>query len=199
MDTIEYLLQKAKNGDERAFDELFSLLQADLKKMSAGLYIAGADKNDILQECRIGLWKAIKDYNAEPGMTFKNFAVNVCCRRHIYTTVSHANRKKYIIHNSASSLDTPISIDDEESTLSDFVQDKNIDIFNELSTKIDFEQCKDLLYQRLTKLEISILELYLQGAAYKEIANNLNIKTKAVDNALMRVRHKASEISPDLD
>jgi len=192
-DKIEYLVEKIKAGNGHLFDELYKGLYSDLRKMASAYYIAGGDEGDIQQECQIGLWKAVKDYNNTAGMSFKNFAINVCCKRHLITSVSHANRKKFIIHNSADSLDTPTS-EDDDSYLSDFIQDDSTSILDKIAADEIFESCKDLLFEKLTKLERSVLELYLMGASYKEIAISLGIKPKTVDNSLMRARSKAAEV-----
>jgi RNA polymerase sporulation-specific sigma factor len=191
---LEHIIFKAKHGDELAFEELYNSLYGDLRKMSSPYFIAGGDENDIIQECRIGLWKAINDFKSDAGMTFRNFAVNICCKRHLITTVSHANRKKFIIHNTADSLDATTS-EDEDSNLSDFIQDMDTSILDKIVSEQEFKVIKDMLYDKLTKLEMSIIELYLKGHSYKEIANILGTKSKTVDNALMRVRKKSTEIA----
>jgi RNA polymerase sporulation-specific sigma factor len=192
-DNLEFLVEKIKRGHSELFEELYQILYADLRKMSSPYFIAGGDENDIIQECRIGLLKAVSDYNSNAGMTFRNFAVNICCKRHLITTVSHANRKKYIIHNSADSLDTPTS-EDEDSNLSDFIQDIDTNILDKIVSEQQFNDLKGVLCEKLTKLEKSIMELYLNGHSYKEISHILNVKPKTVDNALMRIRHKAAEV-----
>ena len=189
MNDLEYLALKAKTDDE-ALKELFKNLLNDIKKMSHGLFIAGGDESDIIQEARIGLWKAVMDFNPEAGMSFKNFAVNVCIKRHLITSVSHANRKKYIVHNSANSLDAPMSYDDD-TKLSDTIQDFTHDMQLEYADQEAFSKHRTALVEHLTRLEINVLDLYIQHYTYKEIAQELNVKMKAVDNSLSRVRAKA--------
>lgn len=189
---MNYLVQKVKDGDIESFDKIYDILEIDLKKMSSQYYISGSDKSDILQECRIGLWKAIKDYNFEAGMSFKNFAVNVCCKRHLITSVSHANRKKFQVHNTADSIDTPTG--DDDSNIGDFIPDKNANISEILISIESYNSIKQVLFSKLTELEKSIISEYLKSSSYKEIAKNLNVKTKTVDNALMRIRKKAQEL-----
>jgi len=86
VDELEYLALKAKTND-KALQDLFKLLYNDIKKMSSQLFIAGSDESDIIQESRIGLWKAVQDFKPEAGMSFKNFSINVCIKRHLFTSV----------------------------------------------------------------------------------------------------------------
>lgn len=190
---LEFLVQKIKNGDEGLFNKLYSTLYSDLRKMSAQYFIAGGDEADIMQECRIGLWKAVQDFQTDGGMSFKNFAVNICCKRHIITSVSHANRKKFIIHNSADSLDAS-SNEDDDYNLSDFIPDTSENALDTITSSEVFDESKEMLFEKLTKLEKSILNLYLKFSSYKEIASKLGIKSKTVDNALMRIRKKSTEM-----
>lgn len=193
MEELDYYVQKIKDGEIQYFEKLFSLLQSDLKKMSAQYFIAGADTEDVTQECRIGLWKAIDDYSKTGGMNFKNFAINICCKRHLITAVSHANRKKYAVHNSADSLDAPSS-DGDDSNLADFIQDNKESILDRITEQQFFEEHKTILFDKLTKLELSILQHYLNGYSYNEIAEMIDVKQKTVDNALMRIRKKAQTL-----
>ena len=193
MDDLEYLALKAKNND-KALQDLFKLLFNDIKKMSSQLFIAGSDESDIVQEARIGLWKAVMDYRPDAGMSFKNFSVNVCIKRHLITSVSHANRKKFIVHNSAASLDTPISYDCEEATLSDIIQDHTYDMQSDYADRESYAKHRSLLVEHLTRLEINVLDLYIQHYTYKEISKELGVKMKAVDNSLSRVRAKAQSL-----
>ena len=187
------MVAKIKAGNNTLFDELFNHLYSDLRKMSAQYFIAGSDENDLMQECRIGLWKAVQDYQEDKEMSFKNFAINICCKRHLITSVSHANRKKFAIHNSADSLDAPTS-EDEDSSLADFIPDAGYNMLEQITTSQAFFESKGALFEKLTKLERSILDLYLIGNSYKEIADELMVKPKTVDNALMRIRKKAHEM-----
>jgi len=190
VDELEYLALKAKTND-KALQDLFKLLYNDIKKMSSQLFIAGSDESDIIQESRIGLWKAVQDFKPEAGMSFKNFSINVCIKRHLFTSVSHATRKKFIVHNTAASLDTPISYDCEEATLSDIIQDHTYDMQADYADRESYSKHRALLVEHLTKLEINVLDLYIQHYTYKEISKELGVKMKAVDNSLSRVRAKA--------
>jgi RNA polymerase sporulation-specific sigma factor len=192
---LKYLVRKAKAGDDQAFKEIIKILDSDLKKISNKYYIVGSDDNDVLQECRIGVWKAIKDYDENGGMTFKNFSVNLCVKRHLITAMSHANTQKFKLQNEAISLSTPISQSDEEGvqTYSDYIPDPNADLLNQYIIQEEFDANLELITDKLTDLEASIFNQYAFNSSYKDIAKALEVKPKTVDNALMRIRKKASE------
>jgi RNA polymerase sporulation-specific sigma factor len=192
---LKNLVRKAKNGDEKSFDEIVKILESDLKKIANKYYIVGSDDQDVLQECRIGVWKAIKDFDEQGGMTFKNFSVNLCVKRHLITAMSHANTQKFKIQNEAVSLSTPVSHNEEDGiqTYADFIPDPESDLLNKYIVQEEFSTNLSLISEKLTDLESSIFSQYSVNSSYKDIAQVLNVKPKTVDNALMRIRKKASE------
>lgn len=189
------LVQRAKGGDEASYDKIFKLLEQDLKKIANRYYIIGSDEQDVLQECRIGVWKAVKDYNESAGMTFKNFCINLCVKRHLITAMSHANTQKFKLQNEAKSLNEPVSQNEDEGiqTYADFIPDPNYDLLEKYIIREEFETNLGLISNKLTELEFSIFGQYAYNSSYKDIAEELGVKSKTVDNALMRIRKKASE------
>mgnify|MGYP001018263877 CR=1 FL=1 len=119
------LVRQAKLGNERAFDKILKELEPDMKKKINRFYIRGGESADVLQEARIGLWKAIEDFNEDGGMAFRYFAVNLCVPRRLITQISSANRNKFKLQNDAISLSTPVrtEVEDSEQSLADFIQD----------------------------------------------------------------------------
>jgi len=188
------LARKAKEGDDKAFDKIIKILEPDLKKMSNKFYIAGSDDQDVLQECRIGVWKAIKDFDNGAGMSFRNFAVSLCVKRHLITAMSHANTQKFKIQNTAISLSAPASQSDEEGvqTQADFIPDPNSDLLENYIIQEEFNTNLSMITENLTGLEFSIFGQYAFNSSYKDIASALDVKPKTVDNALMRIRKKSS-------
>jgi RNA polymerase sporulation-specific sigma factor len=191
-----HLVRKAKKGDQRAFDLILKELEPDIKKKINRFYIRGGESADVLQEARIGLWKAIEDFNEDGGMAFRYFAVNLCVPRRLITQISSANRNKFKLQNDAISLATPVrtEIEDSEQSLADFIQDENSDMLSDILIREQFDELADLLNTRLTPLEKSVFEKYAEEDSYKDIAKSLNQTPKAVDNALMRIRKKAREV-----
>ena len=195
-DELLHLVRKAKKGDQRAFDLILKELEPDIKKKINRFYIRGGESADVLQEARIGLWKAIEDFNEDGGMAFRYFAVNLCVPRRLITQISSANRNKFKLQNDAISLATPVrtEIEDSEQSLADFIQDEHSDMLSDILVREQFDELANLLNTRLTPLEKSVFEKYAEEDSYKDIAKSLNQTPKAVDNALMRIRKKAREV-----
>lgn len=190
------LVKSAKEGDNRAFDTIMGELEPELKKIAKQYYIAGSDPEDVLQEGRIGVWTAVQDFDSTKGMAFKNFALNLVVKRHVFTAVSAANRKKFDLHNNAASLDTAVwtGEEDSEQKLADFIADTETPFIDQLMQKEEFEENSSKVMARLTSMERAIFLEYGSEESYKDIADALGIKAKAVDNALMRIRKKAKEV-----
>jgi RNA polymerase sporulation-specific sigma factor len=190
------LVRRAKKGDDRAFSQILKELEPDIKKKTNRFYIRGSEKEDVLQEARIGLWKAIEDFDENGGMAFRYFAVNLCVPRRLITQISSANRNKFKLQNEAISLSTPVrtDLDDSEQSLGDFIEDDESDLLVDILIQEEFEELSDILKVRLTPLEKSVFEKYSEEDSYKDIARALDQTPKAVDNALMRIRKKAREV-----
>jgi len=189
------LVRKAKEGDEKSYDKIVKILDQDIKKIASKFFIVGSDDQDVLQECRIGIWKAIKDFDENGGMSFKNFSLSLCCKRRLSTAISHANTLKYKLHNEAVSLSAPTShqVDDITLTYADVIEDPNSNMLNNYIQQEEFEDSIGLIKDKLTKLELAIFNQYAYDSSYKNIADTLEVKPKTVDNALMRIRKKSSE------
>jgi RNA polymerase sporulation-specific sigma factor len=192
---LHALVVKAKNGDQRSFDQILTILDPDIKKLAHKYYIVGSDENDVIQECRIGVWKAVKDFDDSMGMTFKNFSLSLCCKRHLITAMSHANTQKFKLQNEAVSLSAPVSLNEEDGiqTYADYIPDQNSDLLENYIIQEEFETNLGLISDKLTKLEMSIFTQYAYNSSYKDIAKALDVKPKTVDNALMRIRKKSAE------
>jgi RNA polymerase sporulation-specific sigma factor len=202
MDDYKETINKAKQGNKEAFDKILKRLEPKLRRITSKFYINGSDEQDTLQEARIGVWKAIIDWEETGGMTFDNFAINLCCKRHIITAVSTANRKKYSVLNDSVSLNLPVinGDDDDDQCLSDFISDPQSTSEDQLIDAEEYQLKYQKIRDSLTDLEDIIFVEYIQGLTYNEIADKLYVKTKTVDNALMRIRKKAKEIlGIDLD
>ena len=195
-ENLELLAKRAKGGEAKAFDIILQQLHGEIKRITSKYYIPGGDEDDVLQEAYIGIWKAVQDWTETGGMSFKNFAINICCKRHIITALSTSNRKKYDILNTAVSLSLPImgGDDDNEQYLGDFLPDTAPSPEDQCLLREEYMSNSSKICSKLTKLENLIFREYIKGQSYSEIADVLSIKTKAVDNALMRIRKKASSV-----
>jgi RNA polymerase sporulation-specific sigma factor len=201
---IVRIVNKAKKGDNKAFSTLMKLVEPDLKKLATHYFIIGGDREDVMQELRLGVFKAVNSYDCTKDTTFKNFCVNLVCKRHLATAISSAKRMKNSVLNDAVSLDAPIILGDDGNlqTLADFIPEKQnpydespeCDLVLDIIVKEEYDLNSKFLLEKLTALESEIFTEYGYNSSYKEISSTLNVPPKCVDNALTRIRKKASEV-----
>ena len=180
----------AKNGDVRAQEYIISKYESFVKAKTKSYFLIGADKEDIYQEGMIGLYKAIRDINFEKATTFKAFA-ELCVTRQIITAIKTATRQKHIPLNTYVSLNKPVSDDESDRTLLDILSSIKVSDPEELI--IGQEQKKlieDQIERVLSDLEKEVFQSYLDGKSYQEIACDLDVQAKSIDNALQRVKRK---------
>ena len=177
-DAAEYLLAKYKN-----------LVRARAKQY----FMAGADRDDIMQEGMIGLFKAIRDFDPTKQASFRGFA-EICIRRQIITAVKTASRRKHTPLNSYISLSMPVYEDESERTLVDMLAEReSVDPEEMFLRREKAEAMEAEINQKLSGLEQTVLSLYLGGMNYQEIAIKLGRTPKSIDNALQRIKRKLSE------
>lgn len=193
------LVYRARAGDESAFSELMKIFEPELRMIAQRLYISGSDTSDVLQETYIGLWRAVMDYKDDAGTSFHNFAINVCCKRRVYTAIKASNGQKFKIHNMAESLDRPIVTDDDDGgqTLADFIVDHTPSPLDMIINKSEYVDNVSELHSKMTGMEQIVFDSFAKDNTYEEIGKELDIKPKAADNALMRIRKKATRIYTD--
>lgn len=187
--TDDELIFLVKNNDTFAQDFLINKYSKLVRFKARTHFIIGADKEDVIQEGMIGLFKAICDFNSQKG-SFFSFA-NLCIDRQIFTAVKLANRKKHLPLNNYFSLNT--SSFDENLTYQyiDFIFDKNNLNPEELFIdKEDIFYIKNFINQKLSSFEKNVLRFYLAGKTYSEISIILRKNQKSVDNAIQRIRKK---------
>lgn len=198
------IINKAKTGDQRAFNTLMKMVESDLKKLANHYFIIGSDREDVMQELRLGVFKAVNSFDHTKDTTFKNFCVNLVCKRHLATAISSAKRMKNSVLNDSISLDAPIIMGDDGNlqTLADFIPEKQnpydespeCDLVQDIIAKEEYTQTSKYLMNKLTPLESEIFTEYSYNSSYKEISSSLNVPAKCVDNALTRIRKKANEV-----
>ena len=200
--TDETLIQEAiKNQNKVALDCLIGRYK-DIVSMKANkFYMVGSEKDDILQEGYIGLYKAVKCYNGEKHNSFKTFA-NMCIERQLITAVKNSNRQKHMPLNSSVSLNaTAYDENDENSTTMIEILDFNKDSEDPLeivAKKEYFNSVEENIYKSLSKFESKVLEFYKNGESYAKIAEKLGTKVKSVDTAIQRIRKKALKLKNKL-
>lgn len=188
--TEEYIVLQAKEGNTRAQEYIISKYENFVKAKARSYFLIGADKEDIYQEGMIGLYKAIRDFNAEKSNTFRGFA-ELCVTRQIITAIKTATRQKHIPLNTYISLNKPVSDDESDRTLLDIISSMKITDPEELViSQEQKEYIEDEISKVLSELEMEVLHSYLDGKSYQEIACDLDRHAKSIDNALQRVKRK---------
>lgn len=184
------LVDKAKAGDRRAADTLIDRYKTFVRVKTRAYFLVGADRDDIVQEGMIGLFKAIRDYSPDKQASFKYFA-DICITRQIITAVKTATRQKHSPLNSYISLSKPGYEDESERTLIEMLSLRTS--LNPEEIMIDKENLKiteQKIRKSLSKFELEVMELYINGKSYTEIAQQLGKEPKSIDNAIQRVKKK---------
>lgn len=186
----ENAVMEAQNGDIRAQEYLISKYENFVKSKAKSYFLIGADKEDIYQEGMIGLYKAIRDYKQDKLTSFKAFA-ELCITRQIITAIKTATRQKHIPLNTYVSLNKPIYEEESDRTLLDVLAGLKIADPEELIiSQEQMAYIEEEISKVLSDLEMEVLQSYLDGKSYQEIACDLDRHAKSIDNALQRVKRK---------
>ena len=190
--TDEQIISQIKDGDEQALTFLLDKYK-DLVNTKVGKYfIIGAEREDIVQDGMIGLYKAIKGFDNCKQNTFKTFA-NLCIERQLITAIKSSNRQKHMPLNSYLSLNTSAYDDEGDGTelLETFEVNTIEDPLETIMKQESFNEIQNAVQKSLSKFEGQVLERYMQGESYEVIAKRLDTPVKSVDNAIQRIRKKA--------
>lgn len=186
----EQIIESVHQGNSEALDFLIKKYRNFVRAKARSYFLIGADKEDIVQEGMIGLYKAIRDYKEDKLTSFKAFA-ELCITRQIITAIKTATRQKHIPLNSYVSLDKPIYDEESDRTLLDVISGAKVTDPEELIiSREEFDNMEDKMAQLLSDLERKVLALYLDGQSYQEISEELHRHVKSIDNALQRVKRK---------
>lgn len=184
------LIELIHKGESEALDFLIKKYRNFVRAKARSYFLIGADREDIVQEGMIGLYKAIRDYKDDKLASFKAFA-ELCITRQIITAIKTATRQKHIPLNSYVSLDKPIYDEESERTLMDVISGtKVLDPEELLINREKLSNIESKVMELLSDLERKVLALYLDGQTYQEISNTLDRHVKSIDNALQRVKRK---------
>lgn len=188
--TDEELVNLVHSGNSEALDFLITKFRHFVRMKARSYFLIGADKEDIIQEGMIGLYKAIRDFRSDKLSSFKAFA-ELCIIRQIITAIKTATRQKHIPLNSYVSLDKPIYDEESDRTLMDVLTGSGVDDPEELIiNNEEFLYMEEKMGEVLSELEREVLTLYLDGQSYQEISDKLERHVKSIDNALQRVKRK---------
>ena len=190
----EQLIELIKSGDKYAIDFLIEKYK-DLVNMKVSKYfIIGAEKEDIIQEGMIGLFKAFQSFKSDKQNSFKTFA-NLCIERQLITAIKTSNRQKHMPLNSYLSLSASAynnEDDDSDSSMIEFFDSHTTEDPLETLTKKEYYQTvENAIDKSLSDFEKQVLRRFIKGESYVNIAESLNTPVKSVDNAIQRIRKKA--------
>lgn len=186
------LIARVREGDESALEGLLSRYRGFARAKSRSYFLAGSDKEDVVQEGMIGLYKAIRDFDLQQETPFRAFA-ELCISRQILTAIKTANRNKHQPLNSSISLDAPAHSGDDPSVGSigdNLAATRDADPIELVISSEEITALKNSLKENLTELEGEVLTLYMDGKSYEEIAGTLGNHVKSIDNALQRIKRK---------
>lgn len=186
----EEMVEFVRNGDSDALEYLINKYKNFVRAKARSYFLIGADREDIVQEGMIGLYKSIRDFKGDKLSSFKAFA-ELCITRQIITAIKTATRQKHIPLNSYVSLDKPIYDEESDRTLLDVICGTKVTDPEELIiNQEEFDDIEGKMSEILSDLERKVLMLYLDGRSYQEIAVDLDRHVKSIDNALQRVKRK---------
>lgn len=194
----EQIIQMIKDGNQGAMDYLMDKYKDVVRKKAKALFLIGGEKEDLIQEGMIGLYKAIRDFQSDRDNSFYSFA-DLCISRQIYSAINASQRKKNLPLNTYISLYAPVSShseeNDENQTLVDtmlHVREQNPEFL--LIDRENTSLIEDKLYEKLSPLEKQVLKLYMEDMKYVMIAKRLNKEPKSIDNALQRIKTKLAQV-----
>jgi len=177
-------------NNKEALDYLLNKYKELVYMKVSKYFIIGAEKDDIIQEGMIGLYKAIQSFKEDKHNSFKTFA-NMCIERQLITAIKTSNRQKHMPLNSYLSLNTS-TYDDDDKTLLDILNNTTIeDPLDTITKKEYYKLIEETIDKSLSDFEKQVLRKFINGDSYVKIAEELDSPVKSVDNAIQRIRKKA--------
>ena len=183
-------ISEIKNGNTDALNTIMEKYKSYVYLKAKPFFIVGAEREDIIQEGMIGLYKAIKGYDADKDVSFKMFA-DLCIRRQIITAIKASNRQKHIPLNSYISLSkTPSNEDDDREMIEMLDKDSMPDPLETITIKETYKKIETKITEILSDFEQKVFAEYVAGESYANIAKKLDSHQKAIDNAIQRIKKK---------
>ena len=188
----EELIDRLRQGEEQIIDYIMDKYKNLVRNKAKSMFILGADNDDLIQEGMIGLFKAVRDYDAGRDASFYTFA-DLCVSRQMYTAVQASRREKHAPLNSYISLYADMTESDQEG---------NAELVNALASgtgtnpeellidKENVANIEAIIDKELSSFEKQVLDLYITGMSYSQIAKVLGRDDKSTDNALQRLKAK---------
>lgn len=192
-DNIEAVVRAAQAGKVKAIEKLIDMNMDIVYAKARYFFIKGLDKDDVIQEGRVGLFKAIRDYREDKEASFRGFA-QLCIHRQLVSAIKKANRQKHMPLNNSTSLDKSIDKGESKRTYNEVVSDENHDLEKIFIYQEVLGLIMNEIKKNLTALEYDVFIKYLDNKTYQEISEELDVNIKSVDNALQRARKKVEDI-----
>ncbi len=187
------ILLHGKKGDKIAIDYLMNKYEGIVRKKANTYFLVGSDREDVVQEGLIGLYKAICDYDENKRSSFRSFA-ELCITRQIITSIKTATRLKHTPLNGYISIYMPVQ-EESDQALIDIIEYFEADQPQDsLVMKENMLHVQTELMKVLTGLEWNVLRHYLDGFTYEEIATQIGRSEKSIDNALQRIKRKVGQL-----
>lgn len=197
--TDEKLIENIKKEDKMALNCLIKRYNELVNMKANRFFMVGAEKEDMVQEGMIGLYKAVKSFDLNKENSFKTFA-NMCIERQLITAVKNSNRQKHIPLNSSVSLNAAAYEDNEDMDRLDVLNMKTLDDPSDIIADREyFKSIEKKIKENLSEFELLVLSEYEKGKSYAAIAEKLNAKIKSVDTAIQRIRRKANKIRDNIE
>ena len=191
--TDEEIVALAQGNDDEALTYLLDKYKNFVRARARSYFLIGADHEDIVQEGMIGLYKAIRDYNPDKLTTFRAFA-ELCVKRQIITAIKTATRQKHYALNSYVSLNKPLYDEESDRTLLDVLEGRVTNPEDLYISQEDLSHIETQIESMLSELEQKVLQCFLDGASYQQIAEDLGRHVKSIDNALQRIKKKLTKL-----
>ena len=189
----EELIEKLRQGEDDITDYILEKYKPLVRKKTNAMYLIGGETEDLIQEGMIGLFKAIRDYKPDKDASFYHFA-ELCINRQLYSALEASNRKKH------QPLNSYISLSDQEhpdAVAAELLVDKESGPEQTVIEQEVWEEYKKRLAQKLSRMENQVLQYYLDGNHYIQIAEMMGKSPKSIDNALQRIRQKIRQMKPE--
>ena len=189
--TDEEVISLVKTGDKYAIDFIIDKYKGLVNMKVSKYFIIGAEKEDIIQEGMIGLFKAIQSYDSDKQNSFKTFA-NMCIERQLITAIKSSNRQKHMPLNGYVSLNTAAYDEDEDTSVLEVLDSHQTeDPLDTLTKKEYYKRVENAIDENLSDFEKQVLARFIKGESYVTIAEKLETPVKSIDNAIQRIRKKA--------
>lgn len=191
----EELAARYQGGDESALEMLVSRYRWQFHRKTRSYFIMGGDAEDLEQECLIGLYKAARDFRPERQCSFRGFA-EMCVMRQLISAIKAAARRKHQPLNRYVPLVWPPPGEDTDRGAEEIAdQDPRSDPADRMVSIETLAEMRARVKERLSRLEVDVLRLHVDGRSYQEIGAELGCHVKSIDNALQRVKRK---LEPEL-